>query len=153
MGRRGPLPTVASVPAVRPSAAVDVPSAPDGLGKAGRACWAATWVAAGAWLAPVSDAAVVERYARLHDEAEELRALIERDGRVGRGSMGQPVTAPAVEQLRAVEQSMLKHEAVLGLGPANRARLGLAVLQLEEKADLVAQMRADRLNMTRRSAK
>lgn len=150
MGRRGPLPTVSMVPAVRPQAAVKAPTAPKGLGTAGRSCWRSTWAAAGAWLAPASDGAVVERYCLLRDEAEELRELIDRDGRVCRGSMGQPATAPAVDQLRAVETSLLKHEAVLGLGPANRARLGLAVLQLEKEADLVAQMRADRLRIAQK---
>ncbi len=121
------------------------PAAPEGLSEAGRACWGLTWAAAGAWLVPESDGPVVERYARLTDEAAELRQAIAERGREARGSQGQPVTAPAVGQLRQVEQLLLKHEQVLGLGPANRARLGLAVLQVEEKADLVAKMREKRI--------
>jgi P27 family predicted phage terminase small subunit len=123
---------------------VKLPHPPRNLGAPGRACWRKTWKAAGKWLVLASDGPVVERYAALHDEVAELRDLIADRGRVGIGSMGQPVTAPAVEQLRAVERLLLEHERVLGLGPLSRSRLGLAVLQVEEKADLIAQLRAER---------
>jgi hypothetical protein len=72
----------------------------------------------------------VERLARLHDEREELQDAIEGAGRTARGSTGQLVTHPYVEQLRAVENSILKHEQVLGVGPVHRARLGISVVKL-----------------------
>jgi P27 family predicted phage terminase small subunit len=114
------------------------------LGTPGRNCWRKTWKAASKWLVLASDGPVVERYAALHDEVAQLRDLIADRGREATGSMGQRVTAPAVEQLRQVERLLLEHERVLGLGPLNRSRLGLAVLQVEARADLIAQLRAER---------
>jgi P27 family predicted phage terminase small subunit len=149
VGQRGPLPAITPLPTAVQRAAVDVPAAPRGLGRPGKAAWRLAWTAAGSWLVPESDGPVVERYARLADEAAELRGLIDRDGRVSMGSMGQRVTAPAVDQLRQVQNLQLRHEQTLGLGPANRARLGLAVLQVEKEMDLLASMRAERARVSR----
>ena len=48
--------------------------------------------------------------------------------------MGQEVTHPLVDQLRQVEASILKHEAVLGIGASNRARLGVTIAKLARES-------------------
>jgi P27 family predicted phage terminase small subunit len=140
MGSRGPLPAPmrGATPAIiLDHAAVKPPPLPRGLSAPGKACWRRTWRSAATWLVPELDGVVVERYCRAHDELAVLRARIEQVGRVAVGSMGQPVTHPVVEQAHRVEMLLLKYEAVLGIGAANRARLGLAVAQAaREKSKL-----------------
>jgi hypothetical protein len=57
--------------------------------------------------------------------------------------MGQPVTAPAVEQLRAVEAAQLRLEAVLGIGPAYRHRIGI-VAERAHEPDALDELQARR---------
>jgi hypothetical protein len=95
------------------------PSPPDGLGDAGRAEWMATFETAG-WLETAVDERLVLQYAELADERAELRRVIGKDGRLARGSMGQPVSSPAVSQLRAVEAAMADMRAEMGTPPALR---------------------------------
>jgi P27 family predicted phage terminase small subunit len=109
------------------------PPVPRTLGAAGKDTWRATWTTAGSWLAE-GDTAIVERLAHLADERNELLEAIEVSGRVAKGSMGQQVTHPHVDQLRQVEQMMLKHEQVLGLGASNRARLGVTIAKLAKES-------------------
>jgi P27 family predicted phage terminase small subunit len=78
-------------------------------------------------LSPATDTATVERYAALHQEHDELRDLIEQHGRLSRGSMGQEVSHPYIEQMRVIEDRLTKLESILGIGPLHRARLGIAV--------------------------
>ncbi|HLW95255.1 MAG TPA: P27 family phage terminase small subunit [Solirubrobacteraceae bacterium] len=104
-----------------PSAAPPVP--PAGLGAAGVAAWGSAFASA-AWLQTEADVALVGQFADLHDERADLIALIAAEGRTTVGSQGQLVSHPAVVQLRAVEASIAKLAATLGLGPQNRARLG-----------------------------
>ena len=129
MGARGPIAKRALL-TLEPVA--KAPAAPRSLGSSGRDAWRAVWGQCGQWLTD-GDRSLVERLARLHDERMELRDLIKDSGRTSRGSTGQLVTHPYVEQLRAVETSILKHEQVLGFGPIHRARLGISVLKLAKE--------------------
>jgi P27 family predicted phage terminase small subunit len=148
MGARGPLSNrVKGVPArghrtkaqiagatpSGPSARASAPPrVPSGLGEEGRAAWTAAF--ASPWLGSDADRGLVRILADLFDERAELRALIVEGGRIATGSKGQPVSAPAVEQLRQVEAGIARMAMALGLGPANAARLGVR-LTLERERD------------------
>lgn len=116
--------------------AVSVPVAPERLGDAGRMAWSAAFASA-PWLRSDVDVDLAGQWADLHDEREELRGLVAEHGRTARGSMGQQVDSPYVTQLRAVEAQILRLAAVLGLGPQNAARLGVAVTQIHRRAPSV----------------
>jgi P27 family predicted phage terminase small subunit len=115
------------------------PSAPDALKSGGREAWRAAFTSA-PWLRSDADLDLVRQWADLHDEREELRRLVEEHGRTATGSMGQLVTSPYVEQLRAVEGQMLRLAAVLGLGPQNAARLGVAVTRLRQAPSILEEL-------------
>jgi P27 family predicted phage terminase small subunit len=119
---------VTAAPPVRPPAPPRVPS---GLGVEGRAAWTAAFVSP--WLGSGADLGLVRIFADLFDERAELRALIAEGGRIATGSKGQPVSAPAVEQLRQVEAGIARMAMALGLGPANAARLGVRLTLERER--------------------
>jgi len=143
MGSRGPVARRQVSLAVEPVG--KVPAPPKRLGPAGRSAWRTAWRQCSAWLTD-SDAALVERCAELADERAALREAIEKTGRTTRGSQGQLVDHPLVSQLRQVEALILKTEAVLGVGPSNRFRLGIAVARAVKDAskadELLAKYRA-----------
>ena len=58
--------------------------------------------------------------------------------------MGQVVSHPFVDQLRAVEDRILKLEAALGLSPLYRARLGIAVATAGEEKTQLDRLLAER---------
>jgi P27 family predicted phage terminase small subunit len=103
-----------------------VPAAPPSLGGAGREAWEAVYASC-PWLTSAADHLLVCQWCELAEERELLRARIARGGRVTKGSQGQRVDQPLIGQLRGVENAMLKLGAVLGIGPAARARLGQRV--------------------------
>jgi len=103
---------------------------PVGLGPDGKKAWGRVWAECGQWLAS-TDVELVTRYAQLTDERAELKAAIKRDGRFSEGSTGQTVTSPAVVQLRLVNGELTRAEAVLGVGPQNRLRMGILVREAE----------------------
>jgi P27 family predicted phage terminase small subunit len=113
-----------------------VPTAPRGLKKPGKDAWRRLWTAGRAWLSPDGDLGVLTRLAQAYDEREELRAIIDKDGRFATGSMGQLTSHPAVDQLRALEAQMTRWEALCGFTPSDRSKLGYAevkrVSRLEE---------------------
>jgi P27 family predicted phage terminase small subunit len=131
MGSRGPVARNTNSLAVVPVA--KQPAPPRTLGAVGRATWKSTWTQCASWLT-LGDAPIVERLARLDDERAELLEVISVSGRVAKGSMGQQVTHPHVDQLRQVEASILKHEQVLGIGPLHRARLGVTIAKLAKES-------------------
>jgi P27 family predicted phage terminase small subunit len=109
------------------------PSPPAHLSEPGRNAYTAAYASAG-WLVTPADDMLAIQYAELHDERHELRQAIGEHGRRVKGSMGQPTDAPEVGQLRGCERQIAAVAATLGLGPANAARLGIAVKQLAPKA-------------------
>lgn len=117
-------------------AATVAPKAPRSLGKEGREAWKRLWGVGRSWLQPESDFGLMLRLCEAWDERAILKRLIEDEGRVATGSMGQPVTHPAVDQLRSLDNQITRYEALCGFTPADRSRLGLAevkrVSRLEE---------------------
>src|SRR5687768_9523370 len=72
-----PLPTAVLV---LPSAQDRIPAIPHGLGKEGRKVWRRLWTSGGAWLSPELDVDLLRRLCEAHDEREQLRQRVERDG-------------------------------------------------------------------------
>jgi P27 family predicted phage terminase small subunit len=132
VGSRGPV-AKRNIPVAVLAPVAKLPPVPRTLGAAGKETWRATWTQAAPWLT-AGDMAIVERLSHLADERHELLEAIAVSGRTAKGSMGQQVTHPHVDQLRQVEAMMLKHEQVLGLGASNRARLGISIAKLAEKS-------------------
>lgn len=128
-GQRGaPLQSVRLLPVAT------VPPAPKGLRRHGRQSWEhyfrTTTTPKGSWIRP-SDYPLLARLCEAHDERAALKTIIRKEGRFTGGSMGQTVTHPAVDQLRALEQQMTRWESLLGLTPVDRSRLGLMILAAE----------------------
>jgi len=123
---------------------VAVPRRPTGLAQRGQREWANIWSAGAGWLQPHRDYHWIEQIARAYDEIQEYRRLIKADGRVQRGSQGQPVAHPLIAEVRRLEDRIDKNLAELGLSPTAAARLGLAVVKAESKLDELAAKRAER---------
>lgn len=66
----------------------------------------------------------VDRWARLLDEHETLWAEVQAE-RIVSGSKGQPRLNPLHMALAATRKDLERQEGVLGLTPADRARLGI----------------------------
>lgn len=112
-----------------------VPPYPPGLKKAGKTAWERLWRAGSRWLSQDSDVGLLVRLAEAWDEREELRRIIRREGRFARGSMGQTVTHPAVEQVRALETLITRYESLCGFTPSDRGRLGLTEIKAKSKLE------------------
>ena len=128
-GQRGqPIQSIRLLPVT------DVPTPPKELQRVGKASWEhyfrTTTTPKGSWIRP-SDYPLLTRLCEAHDERAALKKIIAKEGRFTGGSMGQTVTHPAVEQLRALEQQMTRWESLLGLTPVDRSRLGLMILAAE----------------------
>jgi hypothetical protein len=166
MGSRGPIPDKNSGRAERRERAAQskelvpatptsvhpttIPDAPSDLGAAGRECWRSLW------LAPqmlTGDAGAIAAASRLEDEAAVLRATVQEHGPL----LSRPVTTsrgevvgsesyanPAIRELRRVEQASLALMRELGLSPWSRARLGLAVVEVQEKTSWLDDLRERR---------
>ncbi len=111
-----------------------VSTAPKSLGSAGVKAWDSAWQTA-IWLGTPADQEIVNSYAMLRDEEAELRQMIDQNGRTTPGSMGQLTDHPYVTQLRAVETSLHKTMAVLGIGSVNSLRVGVSLKALQDKPE------------------
>ena len=125
MGARGPISGFQKARKIT-GRVVDAPAPPASLGESGREAWTAAFSSA-PWLTTAADVGLVRIWGELHDERDELRRAIARTGRRTKGSKGQWVSAPAVAQLRDVERTLMRLAAVLGVGSANAARLGVSL--------------------------
>lgn len=112
-----------------------IPCPPDDLGAVGREVWANLWAANGEAYNGRTDAYVVARYCRLQDRYAALLAAVARDGLLSVGSKGQTVVHPAARMLSDVERQLSSLEAVLGLTPESRLRLGISAIERESKLD------------------
>lgn len=111
------------------------PPAPKTLKRAGKGAWTRLWQAGATWLSAEGDLGIVTRLCEAYDEREELRKIIKTEGRTSKGSMGQLVTHPAVDQLRQLETLMTRYEQLCAMTPADRSRLGLSEVQRVSKLD------------------
>jgi P27 family predicted phage terminase small subunit len=104
--------------------------------------WGQVWADAGDWLAP-SDRPTVELLCRLADERASWLRLAAEQGLTSTSRHGTTRIHPAVMEARALAGQMITLLSLLGLTPADRARLGLVeVRKMTGLADLAAR-RAD----------
>ena len=115
---------------------------PPALGSEGLGLWGRVWVEAGDWLAP-SDRPTVELLCRLADERAAWLRLAAEEGLTSASRHGTMRIHPGVLEARALAGQMITLLSLLGLTPADRARLGLVeVRKMTGLADLAAR-RAD----------
>ncbi|HMD57144.1 MAG TPA: P27 family phage terminase small subunit [Solirubrobacteraceae bacterium] len=110
-----------------------VPEPPADLEAPGREVWSAAWALP---RVQACDAGLVLQLARLRDEESRLRAAIAADGAV----LSQPVQSatgevigtsarlhPGLAMLRRIGREAVEAASELGLSPAGRRRLGMAM--------------------------
>jgi len=153
---RGPLPQVASrrgqTRAKSPKAEIvpiratrhpaPAPDAPADLGESGRVVWHDGWSLP--WTA-AADRGAILNLARLEDERALLKEAVDEHGAVlskvvtsARGDVvgNELYPNPAHRELRRVDAAILALRDRLGLTPLYRARLGLALVELEKSESL-----------------
>lgn len=129
--------------------ATDIPPAPRGLKRHGKAAWATLWSVGEPWLNPTTDAAILTRLCQAYDEREQLRADVRKYGHlvaqvvgeedVGNGGAPKRVYSmklnPAVGALRKLEELIIRMEGLCGFTPSDRTRLGLAQVKVRSALD------------------
>jgi P27 family predicted phage terminase small subunit len=137
-GKR-PIPTPVAVI----EGAVDrIPDAPEFLGVLGKRRWGEVWSVADKWLVPTLDMGLLVRYCEGFDERAYWQGLLKREGRMSRGSTGQPKVHPAVEELHRLDERLTRWEAELGFTPIGRTRLHV------EKRDRAPERKLDKYTRT-----
>jgi len=99
---------------------------------AGARRWERIWREA-RWLAPATDADVVERLCIAEDLVVGMRAALAEQGFDVKGSMGQMRPNPLIAQIRATNAEILKLERECGLTPVSRGVLGVG--EVKEAAE------------------
>jgi len=108
------------------------------LDEAGLAFWNSIWLEALNWISPQTDIYLVQVVAEQFDERDELRNKVKADG------------APRERAgLRELEKQLTSNLAALGLNPSDRARLGFALVQTENKLDKLMRMKNQRAGAER----
>jgi hypothetical protein len=118
------------------------PAMPRGLCRPAQTAWSAYWEDVVSGVTRLSDAPLVQRWARNLDRYHRLLAEADANPVVG-GSMGQPRANPIYNLVLKIEQSIKEDEQQLGIGPLNRLRLGVA---LSESAKSLADLNAEAEN-------
>lgn len=103
--------------------AMTPPRRPTGLGTAGRRAWREMW-RQGHWLTPL-DAVLIELICRALDELVALEVIVTTDGRIVKGSKGQPVAHPALREQASIRRRLISDLAAAGFTPAGRRRIGI----------------------------
>ena len=120
-----------------------VPDPPADLGPAGSAVWSVVWSRASRWVDTELDAGVVRVLADCFDQRELFRRDLTERGPVvdvpviyhGEVVAHTPTANPSEAMLRRVEARIDRLWQVLGIAPANRARLGLEIGRLMNQQD------------------
>lgn len=127
-------------------AGTDVPTAPDHLGAAGIAIWTAAWETP--WTCD-SDAAAIEALAVLEDELVRFQVQVDTDGltheRILQSARGDILGAsleahPLLVEIRRGRTLANNLRRELGMTPTSRARLGVTVLEGEEKKSALEEL-------------
>lgn len=68
----------------------------------------------------------------LYNDRVRSAEQFERE-RLTRGSMGQQVVHPLGKHIAVLDKAILAHEAIFGIGPASRVKLGIALGVLSKR--------------------
>ena len=94
-------------------------------GKMGLEFWERTWQVGMNWISPKADIELMMMTAEMIDERTILRTLVFQDRNADRPKLR--------AGLRELEKQIQSNLALLGLSPADRARLGLAEVKRQSK--------------------
>lgn len=106
---------------------------PEGLGKAGSALWSRVWDQGETWISPDLDTVLLERVCRALDRAAVLELAFEAD----------PSDRKLVMSINETDRLIISGLGLLGFTPADRARLGLAVIKRESIVEELSRMRSE----------
>lgn len=121
-GKRA-LPSPSEVVSLEAASRVPDPLRP--LGKMGLEFWQRTWEVGMNWISPKADIELMMMTAEMIDERSILRTLVFQDRNADRPKLR--------AGLRELEKQIQSNLALLGLSPADRARLGLAEVKRQSK--------------------
>jgi P27 family predicted phage terminase small subunit len=121
--------------------ATETPKPPAHLGKTGVEVWNSIWTYARAWLSPTTDIGLIVRYCEAWDERAAHRAQLVEDGYYDTDAKGKVIPHPAISRLRALDDQLTRWAGLMGMTPADRARLGFAEVKRVSKLE---QLFADR---------
>ena len=128
-GHASTIPVITRSPLAAPT-----PDPPDSLGALGQELWPTVWELGGG-VYQRSDYWVIERWCSLQERRRELLAVIAAEGMMCTGSTGQPVVHPALRMVDVIEGRLPNLEAVLGLSPEARMRLGISAVEHASRLD------------------
>ena len=114
----------------------------------GMALWSHLWSVGKGFLSPERDYMTVRMLCEAHDEHEAIRKALASNEvpRFYVTANGQIVTHPMVTQLSALRTQMTSWFSALGgFTPADRARLGLAEVRVNDELDELERRRATRI--------
>jgi P27 family predicted phage terminase small subunit len=100
-----------------------VPDPPEHLGAEGTRRWVEVWSIADKWLVPTLDIALLVRYCEALDDRAALKAIVRKQGRMSEGSMRQPKLHPAISEIAAIDDRLVRWENELGFTPKGRRAL------------------------------
>lgn len=112
----------------------EAPKPPDGILPVTQDWWYAYWSDRAAGILTPADRPVVERWITNLDRMARLMGEADREP-VVHGSQGQPRPNPLYDVALRFETSVRNDEAQLGIGPKNRAALGILALQEKRSLD------------------
>ena len=114
--------------------ALESGDAPAGLGPIGTEAWQRIVQHAGTWIAN-SDREALEMLCKAINFHADLTARIDADGPVLYAPSGYAYPHPCVGMRSTTEDSIRKWMNQLGLTPADRAKLGIAMVESQSKID------------------
>lgn len=106
---------------------------PEGLGHAGTALWSRVFDQGETWISPQLDVDLLERVCRALDRAAEL----------DRAFIADPTDRKLVMSINETDRLIMTGLGLLGFTPADRARLGLAVIKRESIVEELSRMRSE----------
>jgi len=135
-GKRA-LPEISETHAITP-----IGSAPATLGEAGQEAWEQL-TSASPWLGE-SDRQLVVQFCEKADRRAELVEKLAATDYVLLTDKGYAYANPMVGMISTLESEMVKMMSLLGLTPADRARLGLAEVKAQSTLEKLRQQKAAR---------
>ncbi len=106
---------------------------PEGLGVAGSTLWSRVFDEGETWISPQLDLTLLERVCRALDRAAQLDEAFIAD----------PSDRKLVMSINETDRLIMSGLGLLGFTPADRARLGLAVIKRESIVEELSRMRSE----------
>ena len=124
------------------------PTAPPGLEKRGRRFWRA---AVSEIDFDIDGLELLEDTCRTLDTIERLRAIVDAEGEMAKGSMGQPVAHPLLAELRQQRKQAADFLTKLGIDAADEQPVGVLLQAVPDASTYTQQQVARRAARTQRA--